>query len=187
MIMSEKLRSKNDAFPWPGCQQWRFLTMMAVVALAVVALSACSKRDQAQRAKAPAEGEQGSIEKCVELWASGKQAEAVEQFTALDWSKTPLFSTGESLGYSDQEVAHLSGAELEELTKKVSNLKALGVHVHKLAQEALAGQDRAKGEAYARSVSQCGEALDQAQNGTMVRQIGRAFQKLARQGGSRPQ
>ena len=129
----------------------------------------------------------GSIEKCVELWASGKQAEAVEQFTALDWSKTPLFSIGESLGYSDQQVARLSGAELEELTKKVSNLKALGVHVHKLAQEALAGQDRAKGEAYARSVSQCGEALDQAQNGTMVRQIGRAFQKLARQGGSRPQ
>ena len=42
----------------------------------------------------------------------------------------------------------------------MSNLQALGVHVHKLAQEALAGPDRAKGEAYARSVSQCGEALD---------------------------
>ena len=160
---------------------------MAMVALATVALSACSKREQAQRAKAPAEGAQGSIEKCVELWASGKQAEAVEQFTALDWSKTLLFFAGESLGYPDQQIARLSGAEQGEFTKKVSNLKALGVHVHKLAQEALAGQDRAKGEAYARSVSQCGEALDQAQNGTMVRQIGRAFKKLAKQGGPRPQ
>ena len=182
--MCEKPESKNGALPCPQCQIWRVLTVIAVVALAMAALSACSKREQAQRAKAPAEGEQGSIEKCVELWASGKQAEAVEQFTALDWSKTPLFSIGESLGYSDQQVARLSEAEL---TKKVSNLKALGVHVHKLAQEALAGQDRAKGEAYARSVSRCGDALDQAQNGTMVRQIGRAFQKLARQGGSRPQ
>jgi len=185
--MYEELRSKNGALPSPRCQQWRFLTMMAVVALAMIALSACSKRDQAQRPKAPAEGEQGSIEKCVELWASGKQAEAVEQFTALDWSKTPLFSTGESLGYSDQQIARLSAAESEELTRKVSNRKALGVHVHKLAQEALAGRDRAKGEAYARSVSQCGEALDQAQHGTMVRQIGRAFKKLAKQGGSGPQ
>lgn len=178
MIVSKNPGMKHAALRCPQFQIRRVLTVMAVVALGMVALSACSKREQAQRANAPAEDERGSIEKCAELWASRKQAEAVQQFTALDWRKTPLIFTGESLGFSDQQIAALSEADRERFIKRVSHLKALGVHVHKLAQEALAGQDRAKGEAYARSVSQCGEALDQAQHGTMVRQVGRAFKKL---------
>jgi hypothetical protein len=181
MIVSKNPGMKNAALRCPQFQRWRFLMVVASVALAMAGLMGCSKKDEAQKAKAPAEGEQGSIEKSVELWASGKQVEAVEQFTALDWRKTPLFSTGESLGLSDQRIASLSEADRAQFTKRVSNLKALGTHVHKLAQEALAGQDRAKGEAYAKSVGQCGEALDQAQHGTMVRQVGRAFKKLSKQ------
>jgi hypothetical protein len=184
MIMFQKPEITNGELPWPRCQQWRFLTMMAFLALAVVAFPGCSRRDQTQNGKASAEGEQGSLEKCVELWASGKQVEAVQQLTALDWSKTPLFSTGERLGYSDQQIAALSEADRAQFTKRVSNLKALGVHVNKLAQEALAGQDKAKGEAYARSVSQCGEALDQEQHGTMVRRVGLALKKLNKPGGA---
>ena len=120
------------------------------------------------------------LSKCIELWSSGKQADAVEQFTALEWSKGPLFASGDPLGFSDQQIAALPERDGAQLVKKVASLKALGVHVSHLGKQAEAAGNGEQAEKYAGSVSRCGEALDQPQCCTMLRQIGKAFKKLAK-------
>ena len=179
---------RTDALPAPcrarrrkRCQRALFHGLrFSALALGLLLFAGCSKSDPGKAGPAPEKQQQYTLSKCIELWSSGKQAEAVEHFTALDWSKTFLFSTGESLGYSDQQVARLSGAEQEALIKKVSNLKALGVHVSQLAQKAEAARNGEQAEKYAGSVRSCGEALDQPRCCTMVRQVGKAFKKLAK-------
>ena len=185
--MREILRTRKPAIDrWKQrCQRIFFLGVPSVVlALGLLLLAGCSKSEPA-RGRPPLEkgqegkGQQYTLAGCIELWSAGKQAEAVEQFTSSDWSRGALFSPGDQLSFSDQQMARLAESERAHVIEKVRSLKGLGMHVGDLAKKAQGRGDAAKGEKYTASVSKCGEVLDQPQYCTMLRQVGKAFKKLA--------
>jgi hypothetical protein len=159
---------------------FRGLTGLTSAALAALLCTGCSKNEKPPAKSLPEHGRPALLEACLDLWSEGKQAEAVEQFTTLDWSKGPLFVSGDPLGVSDQQIAALPESDVAQLVKKVASLKALGVHVSQLAQKAETARNGEQAEKYAGSVSRCGEALDQPRCCTMLRQVGKAFKKLAK-------
>ena len=179
---------RTDALPAPcrarrrkRCQRALFHGLrFSALALGLLLFAGCSKSDPGKAGPAPEKQQQYTLSKCIELWSSGKQAEAVEHFTALDWSKGLLLSSGDPLGLSDQQIAALPESDREQWIKRVANLKALGVHVSHLGTKAEAAGNGEQAEKYAGNVRRCGEALDQPQCCTMLRQIGKAFKKLAK-------
>jgi outer membrane murein-binding lipoprotein Lpp len=154
--------------------------LIGALALGLLVFAGCSKSEPRKAGPPPEKQQEYTLSKCIELGSSGKQAEAVDQFTGLDWSKGLLFSSGDSLGFSEQQIAALPEGDRAQLVKKVASLKALGVHVSQLAQKAEAARNGEQAEKYAGSVSRCGEALDQPQYCTMLRQVGKAFKKLGK-------
>ncbi len=188
MIMNTSPMIRPDALPTPcrarrrkRCQRALFHGLrFSALALGLLLFAGCSKSEPRKAGPAPEKQQEYTLSKCVELWSSGKQAEAVEHFTALDWSKGLLLSSGDPLGLSDQQIAALPESDLAQLVKKVASLKALGVHVSHLGQKAEAAGNKEQAEKYAGSVRSCGEALDQPRCCTMVRQVGKAFKKLAK-------
>lgn len=177
-----------DTFPAPCrargrkcCQRALFHGLhFSALALGLLLFAGCSKSEPRHDGPPPEKRQEYMLSKCIELWSSGKQADAVEQFTALDGSKRLLFSSGDPLGFTDQQIAALPESDRAQLVKKVASLKALGVHVSDLGKKAEAAGNGEQGEKYAGSVKRCGEALDQPQYCTMLRQVGKAFKKLAK-------
>jgi hypothetical protein len=181
MIRTDALPARCRARGGKGCQRVFFHGLLSgALALGLLLFAGCSKSEPRKAGPPPEKQQESTLSKCIELWSSGKQAEAVEQFTALDWSKGLLFSSGDALGFTDQQIAALPENDREQWIKKVASLKALGVHVSQLAQKAEAARNGEQAEKYAGSVSRCGEALDQPQYCTMLRQVGKAFKKLAK-------
>ncbi len=150
------------------------------VAAALVLLTGCSKSQTTQDRRPPEEGQHARLEACIGLWSEGKQAEAVEQFTSVDWSQVPLFAPGDPLALSDEQIAALPDRDRARVMKKVDGLTALGLRVNELGKKAAAGRNGAKAEKYSTSVSKCGEALDQPQYCTALRQLGMMFRKVAK-------
>ena len=181
MIMPGTFSARYPSRCRTRCQRVFFHELFSgALALGSLLFAGCSKSDPGKAGPAPEKQQQYTLSKCIELWSSGKQAEAVEHFTALDWSKGLLLSSGDPLGLSDQQIAALPESDLAQLVKKVASLKALGVHVSHLGQKAEAAGNKEQAEKYAGSVRSCGEALDQPRCCTMVRQVGKAFKKLAK-------
>lgn len=181
MIRSDALPAPCRARGGKRCQQvFCHGLLSGALALGLLLFAGCSKSEPRKAGPPPDKQQEYTLSKGIEFWSSGKQAEAVEQFTALDWSKEPLFSLGDPLGFSDRQLAALPEGDRAQLVKKVASLKALGVHVSQLAQKAEAARNGEQAEKYAGSVSRCGEALDQPQYCTMLRQVGKAFKKLAK-------
>ena len=181
MIMPGTFSARYPSRCRTRCQRVFFHELFSgALALGLLLFAGCSKSEPRKAGPPPEKQQEYTLSKCVELWSSGKQAEAVEQFTALEWSKGALFASGDPLGFSDQQIAALPESDREQWIKRVANLKALGVHVSHLGQKAEAAGNGEQAEKYAGSVRSCGEALDQPRCCTMVRQVGKAFKKLAK-------
>jgi len=181
MIRPDTLPAPCRAHGRKRCQRALFHGLhFSALALGLLLFAGCSKSEPRHDGPPPKQRQEYTLSKCVELWSAGKQAEAVEQFTALDWSKGLWFSSGDPLGFSDQQIAALPETDREQWIKKVASLKALGVHVSDLGKKAEAARNGEQAEKYVGSVSRCGETLDQPQYCTVLRQVGKASKTLAK-------
>ena len=117
----------------------------------------------------------GSLERAMSLWEEGRQAEAIQEFLAIDWTKGDHFSEGSALGLSEQEFMALPMAEqqakMAEITPATSTIRALS--------KAALGEAKASNipERHYKAVEELGKMLTGEDRLAIIQSLGKAILK----------
>jgi len=156
--------------------------LLAVLVLA--SATGCGPKESANMtASETKQTGQTPLEQTLASWKAGKPDEAADAFLKLDFTRSPLFTKGAVLNYSEPEFVALPAAARDKMAKQViadlATLKALGRRVADLGKEARSKGDVARADRCAQQLRQCGDALNRPSSLLMVQQVGKAFTKLA--------
>jgi len=157
-----------------------FLALVAITQLTTV-------RVDAQTSSAPpangTRSDRPTMDSVLKLWQDGKKDEALKQFSAVDFTKRPLFPKGSVLAYSEKEFIALPRAVNEKLQPQilaeVRPLKSLATHIKEASLSARTRGDTAQADAYLNQLKQCGSALEHPDSLAILQAIGKAFKRVA--------
>ena len=130
---------------------------------------------------APASQPAGAtLDKSIDLWLQGKNAEAVAAFLAINWKPGQATDKGSLLALKEEDFLKLSHAQQEKEFGQLSELykpwRELDRHILGLAKDAFEAKDYATAERYLLASLDCGRYfMDDSKLCEITRMVGRAI------------
>ena len=117
------------------------------------------------------------LEQSMASWKDDQNA-AVAKFLEVDWSRRPLFSTGNVLNDTEAQFAAIPAAAQQavanQMTEEIKTVREICTEVSSRGKVALAKGDRATAEKCFRQLKQCGEALDGPDSLLILKKVGKS-------------